>query len=551
MTTSNWNRRDFLKAGAAGAALAATGGVQLACCTEKDDARRVATGNTPLVDDFRWKASTVADLQEAMASGELTAAGLTGDYLERIEALDKNGPTVNAVLELNPEARQIAADLDRERAAGQTRGPLHGIPVLIKGNIDTADRMSTTAGSLALAGSTAGADAPIVKRMRDAGVIILGKANLSEWANFRSLRSSSGWSSEGRQTRNPHVLDRNPCGSSSGSGAAVAAAFCAIAVGTETDGSIVCPSNANGVVGIKPTVGLLSRTGIIPISHTQDTAGPMGRTVTDAAALLTVMAGPDPNDPATRTIPGSIVDYAAGLDPAGLKGKRIGVSRNYFGFHEQVDRIMEEALAAMKDAGAEIIDPANIETKGKTDEAEWELLLYEFKHDLNAYLAGRGSGFPMKTLADLIRFNREHADQVMPFFQQEIFELAENKGPLTEDTYLKALDHCRLKSRDEGIDATLRKFKLDAIVAPTGGPAWKTDRVTGDHFLGGSSAAAAVAGYPSITVPAGTVFGLPVGISFIGTAWREQSLIRMAYAFEQATQARVAPGFRATADLES
>ncbi len=553
MTKMNWNRRDFLKAGAVGAAgatLAATGGVQLGCCREKDVGPSAAHGSTSITDNFRWKASTVAELQEAMTSGELTAAALTEAYLERINELDKNGPAVNSVLELNPQAREIAAELDRERTDGKIRGPLHGMPVLIKGNIDTADRMSTTAGSLALAGTISQADAPIVKRMREAGVIILGKANLSEWANFRSTRSSSGWSSEGRQTRNPHVLDRNPCGSSSGSGAAVAAAFCAISVGTETDGSIVCPSNANGVVGIKPTVGLLSRTGIVPISHTQDTAGPMGRTVADAAALLTVMAGADPNDPATAAIPGAIPDYSAGLDPAGLKGKRIGVSRNYFGFHEQVDHVLEEALAAMKDAGAEIIDPANIETKGKTDEAEWELLLYEFKHDLNAYLAGRGPDFPMKTLADLIRFNREHADRVMPFFQQEIFELAEQKGPLTEEAYRKALEHCRLKSRDEGIDATLQKFQLDAIVAPTGGPAWKTDRITGDHFLGGSSAAAAVAGYPSITVPAGTVFGLPVGISFIGTAWQERSLIRMAYAFEQTTRARVAPAFLPTATLE-
>ena len=549
MKKPEWNRRNFLKAGAAGMALAAAGGVQLGCANAEQTGGVVHSANVPFKDDFQWKEATVTQFRQAMDSGELSAVSLAQAYLERIEQMDKSGPAVNAVLELNPDALQIAAELDAERAAGKIRGPLHGIPVLIKGNIDTADRMTTTAGSLALEGTIPSVDAPIVKRMRDAGVVLLGKANLSEWANFRSLRSSSGWSSQGRQTKNPYVLDRNPCGSSSGSGVAASANLCAIAVGTETDGSIVCPSNANGLVGIKPTVGLLSRTGIIPISHTQDTAGPMGRCVADAAALLTVMAGGDPTDKATAAIPGPIPDYAANLDPGGLNGMRIGVSRNFFGFHEQVERIMAEALAAMKDAGAVIVDPANIETKGEMGEAEWEVLLYEFKHDLNAYLAGRGQGSPMKTLADLIAFNNEHADRVMPYFQQEIFELAQQKGPLTEDPYVKTLAHCRLKSRDEGIDATLRKHKLDAIVTPTGGPAWKTDRVNGDHFLGGSSEPAAVSGYPSVTVPAGFVFGLPVGISFTGTAWQEAELVRMAYAFEQTTKIRSAPEFIPTLEL--
>lgn len=549
MKKPEWNRRTFLKAGAAGVALAAAGGIQVGCDAADSCCDHGHADPLPFKDDFRWRETTAVQLKQAMDSGELTAVLLAQAYLDRIEQVDKSGPAVNAVLELNPDGLQIAAELDAERTAGKVRGPLHGIPVLIKGNIDTADRMTTTAGSLALEGSTPSEDAPIVKRMREAGVVVLGKANLSEWANFRSLRSSSGWSSQGRQTKNPYVLDRNPCGSSSGSGVAASANLCAIAVGTETDGSIVCPSNANGLVGIKPTVGLLSRTGIIPISHTQDTAGPMARCVADAAALLTVMAGVDPADSATAAIPGAIPDYAANLDPGGLKGMRVGVSRNFFGFHEQVDRIMEEALVAMKDAGAVIVDPANIETKGDMGEAEWDVLLYEFKHDLNAYLAGRGEGSPMKSLADLIAFNNEHADRVMPYFQQEIFELAEKKGPLAEAAYVKALAHCRLKSRDEGIDATLRKYKLDAIVTPTGGPAWKTDRVTGDHFLGGSSEPAAVAGYPSVTVPAGFVFGLPVGISFTGTAWQEAKLVRIAYAFEQATRIRKAPGFVPTLDL--
>lgn len=544
------NRRDFLRAGAVGAAVLAVGGAAVSCCTKsKEKEQAGARGASVVADNFEWKEATTMELQAAMASGKLTAVSLLDTYLDRIQRLDKQGPAVNSVLELNPNAMEIAKKLDQERLAGKVRGPLHGIPVLIKGNIDTHDKMSTTAGSLAMAGSVPMKDASIVTRMREAGMVIMGKANLSEWANFRSTRSSSGWSSQGRQTRNPYALDRSPCGSSSGSGAAVSANFCSIAVGTETDGSIVCPSNANGVVGIKPTVGLVSRSGIIPISHSQDTAGPMARTVADAAALLTIMAGKDPVDAATNTIPGSIPDYTRFLIKEGLKGTRIGVARKYFGFHEQVDAIMEEAIAAMKKAGAIIVDPAEIETKEEIGKPEWEVLLYEFKHDLNAYLAGLGPAAPARTLADLITFDRTHAKETMPFFKQEIFELAEAKGPLTEKPYLDALAACRKLSRDKGIDATLKKHRLDAIVAPTGGPAWKIDCITGDHFLGGSSEPAAVAGYPSITVPAGFLFGLPVGISFFSTAWQESTLIRLAYAFEQATDKRRAPEFRADAVL--
>ncbi|MCK5879121.1 MAG: amidase [Holophagae bacterium] len=546
---SSVNRRDFLKAGAVGAALVAAVGTGVSFCT-KEREQAGSKGRPVKPDTFQWKEATAEQLQMAMTSGELTAVSLLVAYLDRIQRLDKQGPLVNSVLELNPDAMEIARKLDTERAAGNVRGPLHGIPVLIKGNIDTHDRMSTTAGSLALAGSIPLIDASIVSRMREAGVVIMGKANLSEWANFRSTRSSSGWSSQGGQTRNPYALDRSPCGSSSGSGAAVSANFCAISVGTETDGSIVCPSNANGVVGIKPTVGLVSRSGIIPISHSQDTAGPMARSVADAAALLSVMAGSDPKDPATSAIPGTIPDCTRFLDKDGLKGVRIGVARKYFGFHEYVDSIMETAIATMKDAGAVIVDPADIETKGKIGKPEWEVLLYEFKHNLNAYLATLGDEAPARKLADLIAFKTAHPKQTMPFFRQEIFELAEAKGPLTEKAYLDALSACRKLSREKGIDATLKKHRLDAIVAPTGGPAWKIDRITGDHFLGGSSESAAVAGYPCITVPAGFVFGLPVGISFFSTKWQESTLIRLAYAFEQATGARRVPEFRAEASLD-
>ncbi len=497
---------------------------------------------------FEFEEVTIAQLQEGMRSGKYTARALTEAFLTRIDAIDRSGPTIRAVIEINPDAMAIAEAMDRERATKGERGPLHGIPVLIKDNIDTADRMKTSAGSLALGESVAPRDAFIAQRLREAGAVILGKTNLSEWANFRSTKSVSGWSGRGGLTRNPYALDRNPCGSSSGTGAAIAASLAAVGIGTETDGSIVCPASACGLVGIKPTVGLVSRTGIIPISHTQDTAGPMARTVTDAAILLGVMAGSDTSDAVTTRARGrGRPDYREFLDTNGLRGARIGVARNFFGFNPQVDRVMNDAIATMKDAGAVIVDPAIFPTKGKFDDAEFEVLLYEFKADLNAYLAKANT--PHKTLAALIEFNKQNRATEMPYFGQELFEMAQAKGPLTTPAYLRALAQCRRMSRLEGIDAVLARHKLDAFVAPTGGPAWTTDLLNGDHFTGGSSTPAAVAGYPSITVPAGLIHGLPVGISFIAGAFAEPMLIKLAYGFERATLSRQAPKFLPTVSL--
>jgi amidase len=505
----------------------------------------------PRTSPFQLEELSVVELQRAMRSGAQTARSIAEQCLTRIDDIDRRGPAINSVIEINPDALAIAQVRDRERRDGRTRGPLHGIPILLKDNIDTADRMRTSAGSLALAESTPARDAFIVERLRDAGVVILGKTNLSEWANFRSTHSSSGWSGRAGQTKNPHVLDRNPCGSSSGSGAAVAASLAPFAIGTETDGSIVCPSSACGIVGIKPTLGLVSRAGIIPISHSQDTAGPMARTVADAAALLGVLTGVDPRDRATAASAGhSHTDYTGFLDPAGLRGARIGVARNYFGFSDAVDRVMNEAIAAMKSAGAIIVDPANIATKGKFDDSEFEVLLYEFKADLNAYLAGLPQA-PARSLADLITFNERNRDREMPFFGQEIFVMAQKKGPLTSRAYRHALAKNHRMSRTEGIDAVIARHRLDAIVAPTGGPAWPTDLLNGDHFTGGSSTMAAVAGYPSITIPAGSVFGLPVGISFFASAYAEPRLIRLAYALEQTLKARTPPRFLPTIDFRS
>ncbi len=488
---------------------------------------------------------TIAELQANMQTGELTAHAITETYLRRIGEIDQDGPRLNSVIEVNPDALEIADALDAERRERGPRGPLHGIPVLIKDNIDTADRMMTTAGSLALTGNYAAADATVVRKLREAGAVILGKTNLSEWANFRSTHSVSGWSSRGGQTRNPYALDRNPCGSSSGSGAAVAANLCAAALGTETDGSIICPSHANGIVGIKTTLGLVSRAGIVPIAHSQDTAGPMARTVADAAILLAALAGPDPRDPGSVACEAwSNRDLAACFDRAGLRGARIGAARNFCGFNPRVDALFEASLAVLRDAGAEIVDPADIETAKQLDEPEFEVLLYEFKADLDAYLAGLGPRALVHSLADVIAFNEANRERVMPTFGQEIMLLARARGPLTDEKYLRALADCRRLARDEGIVATLAKHSLDALVAPSGGPAWLTDYVTGDHYSGGSSTPAAVAGYPSITVPAGYVWGLPVGLSFIGPAWSEPALIRYAYAFEQATQVRQPPAFR-------
>jgi amidase len=467
--------------------------------------------------------------------------------VSRIEEIDKRGPAINSVLELNPDALSIAGSLDQERRAKGPRGPLHGIPVLIKDNIDTADKMMTTAGSLALVGSKPTQDSFVAQKLRSAGAVILGKTNLSEWANIRSSHSTSGWSGRGGLTRNPYVLDRNPCGSSSGTGAGISANLCAVGIGTETDGSIVCPSSSNGLAGIKPTVGLVSRSGIIPISHSQDGAGPMCRTVRDASILLSALTGIDPQDSATAGSQGrSFTDYAQFCDPNGLKGARIGVARKYFGFNDAVDALMERALGAMKQQGATIVDPADIETLGNFDKSELLVFLYELKADLNAYLARLGPSAPVHTLKDIIDFNDSNRQKEMPYFGQDLFLKAEAKGPLTENAYIDALEKNHRLARTEGIDATMEKYKLDAIVAPTGGPAWLTDLVNGDHFAGGSSNAAAVAGYPNINVTAGFISGLPVGISFFGRAWSEPTLIRLAFAFEQTVKARQAPRFLST-----
>jgi amidase len=491
--------------------------------------------------------STVSGLQASMASGQETAASLAGRFLERIGRLDRGGPAVNAVIELNPDAGAIAQALDQERAARGPRGPLHGIPVLLKDNIGTHDRMWTTAGSLALGGSTPPRDSAVAERLRRAGAVILGKTNLSEWANFRSNRSTSGWSARGGLTRNPYALDRNPSGSSSGSAAAVSANLCSLAVGTETDGSIISPASLCGIVGLKPTVGLVSRSGIIPISRSQDTAGPMARTVTDAALLLGALAGVDPEDPVTKESEGRVpADYAASLNPEGLRGARIGVARLLFKIGSPSQKVIEDALRAIRQAGATLVDPADLPGPSRLGDAEFEVLLYEFKAGLNEYLAALGSDAPVRSLKDVIHFNESHREQELRYFGQELLIQAEEKGPLSEKPYREALEKCRRLSREEGIDALMNRHELDAIVAPSGGPAAMTDLVYGDRGVGGSSGPAAIAGYPSITVPAGSVRGLPVGISFFGRAYSEPVLLKLAYGFEQAVKARRAPEFLPT-----
>ena len=535
-------RRSFLEAGALGSALGLFG---LTSCNQQS----VTTNEEQApIGGFALEEKTVAQLQQAMESGDLTSREIVRLYLERIENLDKD--SLNSVIEVNPDALSIAEQLDKERSDGSIRGPLHGIPILIKDNIDNGDKMMTTEGSLAMVGPPAANHAFEVYKQREAGAVLLGKTNLSEWAYFRSNRSSSGWSGRGRQTNNPYALDRNPCGSSSGSGVAVSANLCAIAIGTETDGSIVCPSNANGVVGIKPTVGLWSRTGIIPISHTQDTAGPMGRTVADAVYLLGPLTGEDPSD--SRTLQSdehSYKDYRQFLDPEGLKGKRIGIWRDATGFHEAVDKVLEQAIDSLRSAGAEIIDPVKIDNQDKAGPSEYQVMLYEFKHGLNRYLSAR-SGAQVKSLEELIQFNKDHAESSMPYFQQDRLEQAQDKGDLESNEYLEALETSLKLSRQQGIDQTLAEHELDAIMAPTGGPAWPTDKISGDHYRGGSSGPAARAGYPNISVPAGYIHGLPVGVSFFSTAWKEPELIAMAYAYEQARGPREAPQFLPTLDLK-
>jgi amidase len=523
-----------------------------AACTAEAPGAPAAPAPATSVAPFDLQEASIADLQQKMTRGQETSHSIVQKYLARIDAIDRNGPALHSVIEVNPDAIAIADALDAERKSKGPRGPLHGIPVLIKDNIATADKMQTTAGSLALVGSKPPGDAFLVTRLREAGAVILGKTNLSEWANFRSTHSSSGWSGRGGQTRNPFALDRNPSGSSSGSGVAVSANLTAVAIGTETDGSIVSPSNNNGLVGIKPTLGLVSRMGIVPISHSQDTAGPMARSVADAATVLAAIAGADRADPITAdAATKALHDYTASLDPNGLKGARLGVVRQkLMGYSPAADAAMEAAITDLKKLGATIVDPADLPTLGKFDDSELDVLLFEFKADLNKYLTWLGPSAPVHSLKDIIDFNEARKDEEMPYFGQELMVRAQAKGPLTDPKYLAALESDRRLSRREGIDAVMTTFHLDALIAPTGGPAWLTDLIDGDSSTNGSSTMAAVAGYPHITVPMGARFGLPIGLSFIGRAWSEATLIKLAYAFEQGTKHRIVPTFLSTAALD-
>ena len=538
------NRRAFLRTTAAGGA----GLTASLACAPPGAEPPADTGVQGEIPPFEFDEITADDLQRMMESGEHTARSITEAYLGRIEALDRQGPELRSMIEINPDALEIADELDAERQANGPRGPLHGIPVALKDNLDTHDRMTTTAGSLALEGSIPERDSFVAERLRAAGAIILGKLNMSEWAYFRGERATSGWSARGGQCKNPYALDRNPCGSSSGSGAAASANLCALTVGTETGGSIMCPSSSNGIVGIKPTVGLWSRSGIIPISHSQDTAGPMTRTVRDAAILLGGAVGVDPRDEATSRSEGNFhTDYAQFCDPAGLQGARIGVARSFTGFDPRVTALFENAIQAMGDAGAVIVDPANLPEAAWNDELPLLLLEYEFKTDLNAYLATLGPDIRVKTLADIIEFNEQNAELEMPHFGQERMIASEARGPLTDEAYLNAKQTIQRANREDGIDALMNEHQLDAIVAPTRDLPWVTDHIKGDRLDGGSSAGpAAIAGYPDISVPMGFVSGLPAGVSFFGRAWSEPVLIRIAYAYEQATQERRTPTFAPT-----
>jgi len=537
-------RRSFLKNSAATGALLSVNACQ---STQNDD-----PSSNHRYDEFELNEITIRELQEAFENNTLTIEKVVQLYLDRIDAIDKNGPSLNSVIEINPDAISDARRLDRELKEGNKKGPLHGIPIMLKDNIDTAGKMMTTAGSLALYGHFASKNSAVAQKLIDAGAIIIGKTNLSEWANFRSTRSSSGWSGRGGQTRNPYITDRNPCGSSSGSGAAASANLCAGAIGTETNGSIVCPSSINGIVGIKPTVGLVSRTGIIPISHSQDTAGPMCRTVEDAAIMLGALTGIDQSDAHTQKSEGkSYSDYTQFLDKDSLSNKRIGVATRYTGFHSEVDKLLEKAKADLRNLGAEVVDIESEDLNNRTDQDAYKVLLYEFKHDLNAYLENCPSSLKYRTLEDLIKFNKQHADEEMPFFDQEIFISSQAMEDLNSDDYKTALENVLTANGPDGIDMVLGKYELDAIIAPTGAPSWPIDVINGDHYIGGSSSPAARSGYPNITVPMGYVHGLPVGLSFFAEAFSEPKLIGLTYAYEQHTKHRKAPEFLPTFNFQN
>ena len=513
----------------------------LASCSSRENKSLV-----PPEPDNSWlEEITVKELQQGYKDGKYSVTEVVSAYLDRINEIDKNGPALNSVIIVNPDAKQIADDLDNELAAGKIRGPLFGVPVILKDNIDTHDKMPNTAGALVLRNSFPKVDSPVAKKLREAGAVIIAKSNLSEWANFRGMSSTSGWSGVGGQTKNPYVLDRNPCGSSSGSGVAVSANLCVLAIGTETNGSIVCPSNNNGIVGLKPTVGLVSRSGIIPISSTQDTPGPMGRTVEDVAICLGSLTGIDSADSKTLTSAGIFLsDYSKSLKKEGLKGKRIGVVKGSSSFSDRVDTLMKQAIAFMKGQGAEVIE-VEAPKSSEYEEASFEVLLYEFKDGLNRYFDGLEGDIPVKNLNELIAFNKSDSIELR-YFDQKILEMAEKKGDLSSPGYKKSLDKILKATRENGIDKMMDSGKLDALIAPTGSPAWKTDLILGDHFVGGSSSLAAISGYPAITVPMGFIENLPVGLTFFGRAWSESILIEIAYSFEQGTKHRRVPKYLVT-----